>query len=476
MGYRPARRERPLTETEAALSPTLFAHYASYGEYVIKPHLELIDDAYLRCAVEGGQRVMIWMPPRHGKSETTSKYGPPWFLGQCPDARLMLCSYASDFAQGWGLKSRVVFQENAEAVFGGLRVDTARQKMDDWGIAGHDGGMTTAGVGGVMTGKGADVMIIDDPVKDYEQALSETYRQRAKDWFRSTARTRIEPGGSIIIVQTRWHEDDLSGWLLTEQGNASEGGTWTVLVLLAVAEDGDALGRQPGEALWPMRYSAQDLATLRDELGTYWFEALYQQRPSPAEGGMFKRHWWRYYESLPEDWREHGTCICSWDMTFKKTTAGSWVVGQVWMRYDREYYLLDQVRVRAGFVETRDALLSLDSKWPEISLHVVEEKANGDAVIDALRASGKVSITGEGVSVSKEARAAAVSGLVEGGAVRLPSPSVEHSLGSDPFVAMFKHEAAQFPNGAHDDQVDGMSQALNRLRVQRAGKMRSPLR
>ncbi len=231
--------------------------------------------------------LVIEAPPRHGKSEFISKYLPAWYLGTFPDRRVILTSYEANYARSWGRKSRELLYQHGGEVFG-VGVSKSQDSAIDWDIAEHTGGMQTAGVGGPITGKGADLLIIDDPIKNAEEAVSESIRDNHWDWWQSVANTRIEPGGCCIIIATRWHEDDLSGRLI----KASEDGSGMPvrrLRLPAIAEEDDPIGRQEGEALWPYRWPLvkhDRLGRLRDcleakRLSTdlYWWLSLYQQRP-----------------------------------------------------------------------------------------------------------------------------------------------------------------------------------------------------
>ena len=263
------------------------------------------------------------------------------------------------------------------------------------------------------------------------------------------------------MVRTRWHEDDLAGRLLAADV-AGEGGGWEYVRIPALSEgDGDALGRAEGVALWPERYDETALAAIRRAVGSVVWQALYQGRPSAPEGGMFKRDAWRY--GAPPD-ADPDVAYASWDMTFKDAKSSDYVVGQVWGRWGATYYLVDQVRGRWDFVRTCRELELLDEKHPYVSGHLIEDAANGPAVVSAMRerVAGLIPIRPDG---SKEARAAAVSPLQESGSLYLPDPSAQ------PWVRQFVDEAAEFPNGVNDDQVDAMSQALRRLHQMRHDTM-----
>ena len=222
--------------------------------------------------------LIVSAPPRHGKSELISKYLPTWYLGLHPDHRVILASYADRLARSYGRRCRELLDEHA-SWFGlrGVAGDVAA--ANEWDIAGHDGGMLTAGVGGPITGRGAHLLIIDDPVKNAQEAVSETIRDTQWDWFQSVAWTRLEPGALCVVMMTRWHEDDLVGRLTSKAGEEL-GARVTEVRMPAIAEDGDELGRKPGEALWPERWPIEALKKRQEMLEAYWWQALYQQRPT----------------------------------------------------------------------------------------------------------------------------------------------------------------------------------------------------
>ena len=254
------------------LTPATFASTVTGGVYRLPHHITAIAEA-ITDTITGRTENMLLIeaPPRHGKSELVSKYLPAWYLGIWPQRRVMLAAYEATFARQWGRKARQVYEEHSSAIF---RTATARdhRSADDWSTI-YGGGMATAGVGGPMTGRGADLLIIDDPVKNAEEAVSQTVRNNQWDWWQSTASTRLEPGGKVIGIMTRWHEDDIFGRL------QKSGREIRILRLPAMAEHGDPLGRAPGDALWPERYSRADLEAIRRERSKYWWDAMYQQRP-----------------------------------------------------------------------------------------------------------------------------------------------------------------------------------------------------
>lgn len=241
------------------------------------------------------------MPPRHGKSELICRYFPAWYLGLHPERNVILTSYEQKQASKYGRLSRNLIDEHGGRVFGGVHVAQDSSAADNWRIEGRDGGMTSVGIGGPLTGKGADLLIVDDPIKNAEQALSEAFRDAAWEWWQSTAFTRLEPNAAIVIVQTRWHSDDLVGRCLNRQRDEN----WTRIRLPALAElDGDPLGREPNEALWPERFGQKALERIRDGMDAYWWLSLYQQTPSRHESVEWPAHHFEdhiYFEQWPEN-------------------------------------------------------------------------------------------------------------------------------------------------------------------------------
>jgi predicted phage terminase large subunit-like protein len=311
--------------------------------------------------------------------------------------------------------------------------------------------MIAAGVGGPLTGQGADLAIIDDPVKGPEEANSQLQRDSIWDWYRFVLRTRLQPNAAVILVLTRWHEDDLAGRLLKAAKEDPAADQWIELKLPALAEDDDPLGRALGEPLWPGQYSREALQAIKASIGTYAWLALFQQRPISPQGAFFHREWWKHYRERPGSFDQ---VIQSWDMTFKETRDTDFVVGQVWGKVGAFKYLLDQVRGRMSFTTTLQAVRTLSARWPEATTKLVEDKANGPAVIDSLNRElgGFIPVEPQG---GKEARAAAVSPQVEAGNVFLPEGA--------PWLDGYIEEHAAFPKGANDDQVDATTQALIRL-------------
>lgn len=433
-----------------------FMEYDSRGAWRRARHLERLCHALE--SIERGEidRLMVFMPPRHGKSEVCSKKFPAWYLGRNPGKEIILSSYAADLAYDFSRIARDTLRERGPELWG-VKVSSDSSAVGRWGIEGKRGGCVAAGVGGPITGRGAHVGIIDDPFKNAEEAASQTIRDKVWEWYRSTFRTRLAPGGAIVLVMTRWHEDDLAGRLIAEMQAGGE--QWVIIEMQAEAEEGDPLGRAIGETLWPEHgFDKAWAEATKVAVGSYFWQALYQQRPSAPEGEILKRGWWKFYKAIPADLQE---VIQSWDMTFKDSDGSDFVVGGVWGRKGADKYLLDQVRGRMDFPTTLAAVKALTAKWPQARAKLVEDKANGPAVIAMLKREipGLIPVEPQG---SKMARVAAVSPEIEAGNVYLPDPSIA------PWVNDFIEECAAFPNGKHDDQVDQMSQALLRFGQRRS--------
>jgi predicted phage terminase large subunit-like protein len=415
---------------------------AAHTEYICE-HLD---------SVERGEidRLMIFVPPRHSKSMTATETFPSYFIGKDPNRRVIEVSYGEDLARKFGKRNKQKVEAVGEELFG-ITIDRSTSSNTAWDIAGHRGGMISVGIGGGITGQGADLLMIDDPIKNRQQADSQTYRDMLWSEWQDTLQTRLHPGGRIVIILTRWHEDDLAGRILS---NPEEAAQWTIVNLPCVAEEDDPLGRKPGELLWPEHgFDEKWAARKKKSVGPRTWASLYQQRPAPAEGQILKRKWWKYYTVRPSKFDE---IILSWDMTFKDKKESDYVVGQAWGRKGADKYLLDQVRAKMDFPTTVQTFVSFSAKFPRAKAKLVEDKANGPAVISTLKGKvpGIIAVNPEG---GKIARAEAASVDAEAGNVYLPDPSIA------PWVHDFVEECAAFPNGKNDDQVDGFSQAMARF-------------
>lgn len=425
-----------------------------YPRYQWYRHCEVLADVLQRVADGNLKRVMVFMPPRHGKSQLVSKIFPGYLTYRFPESWVGLNSYSAELAYTFSRASRDTYSE----LGGVMRDDAAAVK--NWETP-HRGGCWAAGVGGPITGKGFGAAgIIDDPLKNAKEAMSSVIKRSHQDWYGTTFYTRGEPDAPIILVMTRWAEDDLAGWLL-KQELEDEPENWHIVNFEALREDSppkfpasctvEPDWRKVGEALCPERFTAEKLLKIKKRLGTYYFNALYQQRPAPLEGGSFKRNWWKFYDHLPNNF---DLIIQSWDCTFKDNSDSDFVVGQVWGKKDADFFLIDQVRDRMDIVATMAAIRTLSAKHPQCSAKLVEDKANGTAVISLLNREipGLIAIEPDG---GKIVRAIAIAPYTESGNIYLPE-SIQ-----SPWIHDYIEEFASFPNGANDDQVDATSQAIN---------------
>lgn len=430
--------------------------YTHQGRYKKAPHIEFIADIIQKALDkkkemrEGliqteNQYIALNMPPRHSKSMTITETMPSYYLGHFPEDRVIEISYNDTFARKFGKKNKEKVRQFGKELFD---IEIARDSSahDEWALNNNIGGMISRGVLAGITGQGADLMIIDDPIKNREEANSETHRQKIWDEWIDSFSTRLHPGAIVILILTRWHEDDLQGRLLNSE--YGEPLNWQVYNFPLEAEENDVLGRKTGEPLWPERYGYSFIAERKKYPSS--FNSLYQGRPTSQEGNMLKRWWWKYYDVLPRIQKR----ILSVDATFKDEADNDFVAIQVWGKTRADMYLIDNVKARMDFPTTLQAIRNVLNKHPGIAGKYVEDKANGPAIISMLNREigGFIKVNPQG---GKIARVNAVSPYIESGNVFLPRQA--------DWVHDFVEEAASFPNGKHDDQVDAMSQALNRF-------------
>src|SRR4051794_10057595 len=448
-------------------------------EFVPGWHLDAICD-HLEAVSKGTLRnLLINIPPRHMKSLAVSVFWPCWEWISWPERRWLFSSYAATLSVRDSLKCRRLidsawYQGNWGDRFQLTSDQNTKQRFEN----NKSGYRVATSVGGTATGEGGDRIVVDDP-HNVGEAESDLVRRSVLDWWDQVMSTRLNDPktGSKVIVMQRVHEADLGGHVL-EQGGYQH------LCLPAESEGprrATSIGwsdprTESGELLWPERFGPEEIEGLKRSMGSYAAAGQLQQRPAPAEGGILKRHWWRYWKpagaslppvsvrmpdgqpasvpaiDLPLRFDEQ---LQSWDMAFKDLDSSDFVVGQVWAKNHADRFLLDQVRQRFDFPKTLDAVRMSTRKWPLTHRKLVEDKANGTAVIATLKheIQGLIAVNPEG---GKEARASAVSPQIESGNVYLPHPSIA------PWIGAFIDECASFPNAAHDDQVDCMSQALLR--------------
>lgn len=434
-------------------------------DYEVNWHHKVTCEYLEKFAREEIKRLLISQPPRHGKSELVSRRLPAYILGRDPDASIIACSYSDSLASRMNRDvQRIIDLPEYRKVFPKTRLfetnirtlakGTWLRNNEIFEIVGRRGIYRSAGIGSGITGLGANFAIIDDPIKNQEEADSKTYRAKIWEWYTSTLYPRLEKQGSVLLNTTRWNEDDVAGRLIKLMREDSNADQWVVLTFPAIKESEDSKYdiRKISQPLWPNKYSLQRLNSIKASVGTRVWNALYQQRPSALEGGIFKRKWFNnFYKIRPE---KFDIQIQSWDMTFKDSKGSDYVVGQVWGRTGANYYLLDQIRDKIDFPTTINTLRLMSNKWPKARAKLIEDKANGPAVISTLKNEivGLIPITPR---ESKQSRANAITPIWEAGNVYLPEPSIA------PWIYDFIEECVNFPNATFDDVVDAMSQALN---------------
>jgi predicted phage terminase large subunit-like protein len=449
--------------------------------YVLRDHLRYLSDR-LALAVEDvkagtNRRLVVSMPPRSGKSQLASVYLPVWLLRQNPKFKIGLISHDPTLATGWGRTIRQIVEQHGSELGLGIAPDAGA--VSEWQTTERGGVTSRSAPGQSITGRGFSVMLLDDVVKDFASAHSEAQRNAIWDWWRANAETRLEPPSLVVAIGTRWHQDDFIGRLLSTEYDGDPA-DWEVISFPALAEENDVLGRSVGDPLLSplIRDETADQALARwaevkRSVGMYSWSALFQQRPAPTEGAIFDIASLRYWTTDPEKATDDGKVryldptsligtfwLDSWDASFKGTDDSDYVVGQRWMRHGANRFLIAQKRGRWSFTRTvaemKDWLGPADY-GNHVHLRLMEDKANGPAIIDTLRdeIAGLKPINPR---TSKDSRARAITPEIESGNVYLPLPSEQ------PWVADLISELRSFPSGSNDDQVDALTQALTELR------------
>lgn len=427
------------------------------------PHVRQLADVLQRVADGEIDRLMVFMPPRHGKSELVSRLFSAYYLLKHPGRWVGINSYAAELAYTFSRNSR----DNYIRAGGDVKRDAGAVKHWE---TGQGGGLWAAGVGGPITGKGFHLGIIDDPLKNAEEAASETIRAKHRDWYDSTFYTREEPGAAIVVIQTRWHEGDLSGYLLDKEHEEPEG--WHIVHFEAIRGPERPLypdsctvepdKRKEGEALAPQRYTLDKLQKISSRIGAYFFNALYQQRPSPKEGNQFKREWFSHFvDAVPNNCQR----VRYWDTAGAGEGKGDYTVG-VLMARDRQgfYYVEDVVRgqwaahkrnaiIRQTAELDRQKYDTIGNTEPDIWIEQPPGLAK-ESTEEIIRRLDGFSVYADRVSKDKIGRAEPFKAQCGAGNVRI----VRGHWNVD-----YINELCAFPYGSNDDQVDGSSGAFNHL-------------
>lgn len=453
VGYSPD--ELTAFEGSVTLADYCSAMYRGYAH----TDYQILLDSYLEQVAEyvvsGGQRgigrFMCFMPPRHGKTLKISRLFPSWLLGHVPDLRMITASYGAQLAKRNSRFVRNLIDSNRyREFFPNVRLADDTAAANEWDIAEYGGGMLAVGVGTGVTGHGARLIITDDPVKSRAEAESETFRERLYDWYTDDLLTRLEePGGAIIVMQTRWHQADLAGWLL----DSDTGHEWTTLTLPALALDNDPLGRDVGAELWE-RYGADWLNKRRAQMGEYSFAALYQQSPLPSGGGLFDATKIEVVDYVPECKQ----VVRFYDLAVTAKKTADYTVGlKLGITSDERPVILDVWRGQRELPDVQEAIVQnavMDSE--DVRIRLEAEKAGIVQLQFLLRDSRMRGFTLDAVPPEgdKYTRAAPVASRVNAGRVMMVKAAWNRAL---------LDELAVFPAGGHDDQVDALSGAYGML-------------
>jgi len=432
-----------------------FAHKVWPG-FIDGAHHAKMARAFERVANGEIKRLIINMPPRHTKSEFASYLLPAWFLGKFPKKKVIQTSHTAELAVGFGRKVRnLVDSDVYKSIFPGVGLQSDSKAAGRW--ATNEGGDYFAiGVGGAVTGKGADILIIDDPHSEQEAALSETNPEiydKTYEWYTSGPRQRLQPGGSIIMVMTRWSKKDLTGQVLKAAAQRS-GENWEVIEFPAILPS--------GKPLWPEFWSIDELEALHQELPNAKWMAQYMQQPTSDVSAIIKREWWQWWE---EDHPPYVNFIIqSWDTAFLKTQRSDYSACTTWGIFDRpddrgvnqaNIILLNSFKRRMEFPELKKVAYEQYKDWSPDSI-IIEAKASGAPLVAEMRAMGiPVQDFTPSAGNDKVARLNSCADIFASGRVWVPRTSWAEEV---------VEEIASFPSGEHDDLVDSTSQAIIRFR------------
>jgi predicted phage terminase large subunit-like protein len=421
------------------------------NRFVTNWHVELISGVYHGRI----RRLIINVPPRHLKSHLASVAFPAWCLGHDPSMQILCVSYAQDLADKLSRDCRRIFASDWYRRLFPTRLSPRHQAVPEFETTAQGCRIATS-VGGVLTGRGADIIIIDDPLKP-EEALSQAQRRSANEWYDHTLYSRLNDKltGAIVLIMHRLHEDDLAGHVLAQED-------WNVVRLPAIADEEElhrvetvfgrqSFGRKAGEALHPEREPPEMLAQLRRTLGEYNFAGQYQQAPSPQGGGMIKAAWFKSY--MPNERPEKFDHIVqSWDTANKASELSDFSVCTSWGINGKDIYLLHVLRKRMEYPELKRAVCEQCQAF-EASVVLIEDKASGTQLIQELVDQGLHAVTRYQPQSDKIMRMHAQTAMIENGFVHLPKDAA--------WLAEYLHELTVFPNGKHDDQVDSTAQMLD---------------
>lgn len=478
-------------------TPATMMHHLTAGKKQMFPYVKLLGEKFVD-AVEGRSVRQIWnLPAQYGKSTVASQWGPAWALDRYPERRFILTSYGDDLATRNAYEVRDILRTNASVLNDRAVIRQDARRLDRFTTA-DGGGILARGIDAGITGWPAHGVVIDDPFKNWIEGHSPSRRETVYNQYKSVLRIRLTTDlAFIIVVMTRWHEDDLTARLIKDMLEGGE--EWEVIRLSEVSEEAvpfqpggvspatnyvmslpDPLDRETGEILESRRFSEHSVEMRRRSAGPYLWAGMHQQRPGPAEGGEFKRAWWKVETVLPPAFDQ---VITSWDMKLKEARSGDYQSGQCWGRTGSSVWLIEHMHGRWDMPTIKAGIALMQVRHPEASMHVIENTGNGPEVMKELRAGrpdyelsdeivaelgmvteerrlvqdllrrGMNGLVPENPKKSKEVRARAHVGMLEGGDI--------HVL-DNPGGRALIDQAASFPGGP-DDMVDAWSQAMSRL-------------
>ena len=443
--------------------------YMMGDSFVDNWHLRVICDKLTEVVYEGSKKLLIQLPPQHAKSTMVSIYLPAFMLAKHPESKNAICSYSASLANGFNRQfQRIILSKEYWDLFPHMIVDDETRKMmrlttDDF-VGPKGGGLVSVGVTGSLTGRPiTGIGIIDDLIKDRQDANSVAGKKLRKEFWSDVFTTRLSLTASIIVMMTRWATDDLVGQIL-KSGGLDKG--WEILSFPALGPDPDYPHpldprTEENEPLWAEhKGDYETLQRIREEIGSHSFGSLFQQKPKVLGGNIIKEEWIQHYTTLPFDPKSlrPSDLVQSWDLTFKETLKGSYVVGVTLARFEASFYLVDFYRRRADIIETKIAIKRMDSAWPNCHTVLIEEKANGSAILTLLKkeVTGMVSVLPD---ATKDERLMAVAPIFEAGNFFVNANSIH--------TKDVVEELTTFPASSHDDIVDAISQGLMRY-----GKLR----
>jgi len=410
--------------------------------------------------VERGEtvRICLSMPPRHGKTMMFAETLPTWFVGRNPDSMAILSAYNSELAEKFGDKNRQKAKKYWKELFD-IDISPSQDNKGLFEVKGKRGGIMSVGITGGITGNGGRLVIIDDPYKNGEEAYNPTNRNKVENMFRDSVLTRVQgKGNAIIVVHTRWHEDDRIAKLAQEEG-------WYVINLPVVADnDNDILKRKKGELLAPeLGFDNKWAEATYKSVGKRVWTSLYMGKPSIENGNLFQRHMFQFYSKsdLPTVFDE---IVQSWDLAVDSKANSDYVAGQVWGRKGANHYLLKRIKKRMSFIESVEMIKQMSMSYPEARRIYIEKRANGQAVIETLakEIGGIVPVIPK---ESKVSRASAITPYFEAGNIYVPNEQLDKNI--EDYITEFM----KFPNSDHDDEVDSTTQYLNEIRYRNSGKI-----